>query len=129
MLLGLRARIERTRLLVESFSADNLEMRLDRALQPARQRFDYALEALDRGMRDACIDARHRIHSSSSVLRAADPMAILARGFAVVRRTGAASPAGTARAVRNSSELKPGASVAIQFSRGTADADIVEVRQ
>jgi exodeoxyribonuclease VII large subunit len=125
MLLGLRAKIERSRALVESFSAENLEMRLDRALQPARQRFDYALEALDRGMRDACVDARHRVHSSSSVLRAADPMAILARGFAVVRQTGASST----RAVRDSSELAPGARVSIQFSRGAADASIVEVSQ
>jgi exodeoxyribonuclease VII large subunit len=129
MVLGLRARMERTRLLVESFSADNLEMRLDRALQPARQRYDYALGALDRGIRDACIDARHRVHSSSSVLRAADPMAILARGFAVVRRTGAGRPSEAARAVRDASELEPGASVSIQFSRGAADAGIVEVRQ
>jgi exodeoxyribonuclease VII large subunit len=126
MLLGLRARLERTRMLAESFSADNLEMRLDRALQPARQRYDYALEALTRGIRDACIDARHRLHSSSSVLRAADPMAILARGFAVVRCTGTA---GAERAVRDSSELEPGARVSIQFSRGTADAGITEVRQ
>ena len=129
MLLGLRARLERTRILVESFSADNLEMRLDRALQPARQRYDYALESLTRGIRDACIDARHRLHSSSSVLRAADPMAILARGFAVVRRSGTAIPADAVHAVRDSSELEPGARVSIQFSKGTADAGITEVRQ
>jgi exodeoxyribonuclease VII large subunit len=129
MLLGLRARLERTRILVESFSADNLEMRLDRALQPARQRYDYALESLTRGIRDACIDARHRLHSSSSVLRAADPMAILARGFAVVRRSGTAIPVDAVHAVRDSSELEPGARVSIQFSKGTADAGITEVRQ
>ncbi len=129
LVLGLKARIERTRTLVESFSAENLEMRLDRALQPARQRYDYALDGLTRGIRDACIDARHRMHSASGVLRAADPMAILARGFAVVRRAGSSGQAPSARAVRDSSELEPGSRVSILFGKGAADASIVEVRQ
>jgi exodeoxyribonuclease VII large subunit len=126
MVLGLRAKLERTRLLVESFSADNLEMRLDRILQPTRQRFDYAIEGITRGVREACVEARHTLHASSGVLRAADPMAILARGFAVVRRFGAA---GSARAVRASSELEPGARISILFSKGDADANVVEVRK
>jgi len=120
--LGIRSRLERARGVVDSFSSEQLEMRLERALQPSRQRFDDAKEALVRGARDARLAARHRLSSADAVLRASDPLAILARGFAVVRKPG------EARAVRSAAELAAGDGVSIQFSSGGADAAIVEVR-
>lgn len=120
MLSSLRARIERARLLVESFSPEQLELRFERTLQPIRQRFDDAKEAMIRGIRDACLESRHRLQSSYAVLGASDPMAILARGFAVVRHGG--------RAVRDAGTLADGDSIAITFSRGGAEARIMEVK-
>lgn len=121
MLASLRSRIERARLLVESFSPEHLELRFERALQPLRQRFDDAKEAIIRGARDACLEARHRLQSSCAVLRASDPMAILARGFAVVRRSG--------HAVRDAGTLSADDSISITFSRGAAEARIMEVKE
>lgn len=121
--LSLRARLERARLLVESFSADSLEMRLERVLQPLRQRLDDARQEMTRGARDACVGARHRLGSAVAVLGAADPMAVLSRGFAVVRREG------DSRAVRDASALSPGESVSITFAAGGAVASIVEVKR
>jgi exodeoxyribonuclease VII large subunit len=119
--LSLRARLERARLLVESFSPERLELRFERSLQPSRQRFDDAKEGLVRGARDACLSARHRLSSAGAVLKASDPMAILARGFAVVKRPG------DQRAVRDASALTRGDSVSITFAAGGAAATIVEV--
>jgi len=48
-------------------------------------------------------------------------MAILSRGFAVVRRSGATE------AIRDASSLEPGNTVSITFASGGAVADIVEV--
>jgi len=123
MALSLRARLERARLLVESFSADSMEMRLERVLQPLRQRLDDAGQDMTRGARDACVGARHRLASAVAVLGASDPMAVLSRGFAVVRREG------DARAVRDASALAPGESVFITFAAGGAVASIVEVKR
>jgi len=119
--LSVRARVERARLLVEAFSADHMEMRFERALQPSRQRFDDAREALVRSAREACVTARHRLSSADAVLRASDPRAILARGFAVVRRPGDVS------AVRDATSLSPGDPVSISFAVGGAIAAITEV--
>jgi len=91
-----------------------------RTLQPIRQRFDDAKETMIRGIRDACLESRHRLQSSYAVLGASDPMAILARGFAVVRHRG--------HAVRDAGTLADGDSIAITFSRGGAEARIMEVK-
>lgn len=119
--LSLRARLERARLLVDSFSPEHLELRFERTLQPFRQRFDDAKESLVRGAGDACVSARHRLDSAEAVLRASDPMAILSRGFAVVRRPGSNA------AVRNAADLAPEDPVSITFAAGSAAARIVEV--
>lgn len=119
--LSLRARMERARLLIESFSPEHLELRFERTLQPFRQRFDDAREMLVRGARDASVSARHRLASADAVLRASDPMAILARGFAVVRRHGSNA------AVRNAADLALEDPVCITFAAGKAVARIVEV--
>jgi len=119
--LSLRARLERARLLVESFSAETLELRLERSLQPSRQRFDDAKEALVRGITEACASAGRRLASSSALLEAASPAAVLARGYAVVRRPG------SAEAIRNAATLRPGESVSVSFAEGGALAEVVEL--
>lgn len=119
--LSLQARMERARLLIESFSPEHLELRFERTLQPFRQRFDDAKELLVRGALDACVSAHHRLASADAVLRASDPMSILARGFAVVRHPGSGV------AIRGVSELVPEAPVSITFATGKATARIMEV--
>jgi len=119
--LSLKARLERARLLIESFSPEHLELRFERTLQPYRQRFDDAKEMLVRGAGEACVSARHRLSSADAVLRASDPLAILARGFAVVRRPDSSA------AIRNAADLAPEDPVSITFAAGKAAASIVEV--
>jgi len=122
MAVSLRARLERARMLVDAFSTEHLELRLERALQPFRQRFDDARETLMHGVRDACTRSRHRLSMAESVVQASNPMAILSRGFAVVRRSG------RAQAVRAASEVAAGDAITIAFSVGEVDARITEVR-
>lgn len=123
MRLSLAARLERTRLLVESFSAGNLEYRLDKALQPARQRFDDAKEGMIRAMAEAASAARTRLSVAAGVLSAADPMAVLERGFAIVRK------AGGGPAIRDASGLAVGEELIIRFAAGSASAGVTEVRR
>jgi len=120
--VSLRARLERARILVDTFSTEHLELRLERALQPFRQRFDDAREALIQGARDACMRARHRLSMAESIVQTSNPMAILSRGFAVIRRPG------HTQAVRTASEVTAGDAITITFSVGEADASITEVR-
>jgi exodeoxyribonuclease VII large subunit len=120
---GMRSRLDRAFMAIRYFSAEALEMRLERIQQPLRQRFDDAKESLVYGIRTACTKAGHRLSSAESVLRAADPAAVLARGFAVVRKQG------SALAVRAASELEPEQQVCISYALGQSDAIIKEIRQ
>lgn len=119
---AIRARLERARLLVKSFAPDALELRLERALLPRRQRFDDAKETLIDGARRAALDARGRLVKAFALLSASNPSDILARGYAVVRKKGGAA------ALRDAAELSAGQELSIQFARGRADALTTEVR-
>lgn len=118
----LRSRVERVRLLAAGFSAAGLEMRLDRALQPARQRFDYARDGLSRGAREAILASKQRLRTAAGLLAASDPMAILARGYAVVTEKGSKAP------VRDAAALAPGRELEMRFARGGADAIVKELK-
>ncbi len=119
---GLRNRLDRARLALRSFSAEELELKLERALQPARQRLDDAKEDLLAGLGNLTLLRRHRVTTALAVLRAADPLAILARGFAVVRKKGEAA------ALRSSLALATGDELDIRFAAGSAAATTTEVR-
>lgn len=119
---GMRSRLDRAFMALRYFSAENLELRLERIQQPLRQRFDDAKEDLVNGIRGACAVARHRLNSTVSVLRAADPAAVLLRGFSVVRRPGSAV------AIRTATELESGDRVCISYAIGQSDAVIKEIR-
>jgi exodeoxyribonuclease VII large subunit len=119
---GMRSRLDRAFMAIRYFSAEALEMRLERIQQPLRQRFDDAKESLVYGISTACSEARHRLSSAESVLRASDPAAVLARGFAVVRKQG------STLAVRAASELQTDEHVCISYAIGQTDAVIKEIR-
>lgn len=119
----IRRRLERSRAVVEQFNPESLELRFRRVLQPRLQRFDDAKEALVLGMRDSLREARHRQELALRGLESASPEAVLARGFAVVRRTD------TGKAVRDAGELSPSDRVSLQFARGSAKATVEEVAE
>ncbi|HAE21136.1 MAG TPA: exodeoxyribonuclease VII large subunit [Spirochaetaceae bacterium] len=119
---AMRARLDRARLVIRGFAPEALELRLERCLQPSRQRFDDAKEELVRGIRDALRASRHRLERAYSLLCAADPSAILARGFAVVRKEGGG------RAIRHAEELIANDTITIDFARGSARAITQEIQ-
>jgi exodeoxyribonuclease VII large subunit len=119
---AMRGRLDRARLVIRGFAPDALEMRLERTLQPSRQRFDDAKEDLVRGIRDALRSSRYRLDRGYSLLCAADPEALLARGYAVVRKEG------VGRAIRRADELEPNDRIAIRFARGSARAIAQEIQ-
>ncbi|TFG83035.1 MAG: exodeoxyribonuclease VII large subunit [Spirochaetales bacterium] len=118
---SIRGKLDRARLALKAFSPDNLEMRLERALFPSRQRFDDAKEVLIRGMKDAALGSRHRMSRALAVLGAADPNAVLARGFSVIRKSG------STKAIRDSADISSGDMLDIRFAAGGAKAITTEV--
>ena len=124
---AIRSRIDRARLLVGRFEPGAVEARLMRIFMPSARRLDEAREELGRGMTAALAARSRRVELASRDLAATSPKAVLARGFAVVRR---ASPAGAEAgpAIRDASVVAAGEDLEITFSKGGATARTLEVR-
>jgi exodeoxyribonuclease VII large subunit len=120
---ALRSRIERARLLLGRFDPQAVEGRFMRALLPALRRYDDAREGIARGMSEALDTRKRRLELASRDLSALSPEAVLARGFAVVRREAGAP------ALRDSAALQPGESLDIRLARGGLAASVLEVRK
>jgi exodeoxyribonuclease VII large subunit len=91
ILEGMRARLERARLLARPFCLEDLEYRFRAILQPRLVRFDDAREELLRGLEERVTDLRQRLRLALRGLEAGSPLAVLERGFSVVinERSGA----------------------------------------
>jgi exodeoxyribonuclease VII large subunit len=117
----LRSRLDRARLLLERFEPGAVEARLMRIVMPAARRLDEARDGMARAMGEAVASRGRRVELASRVLAAASPEAVLARGFAVVRKSGTA--------IRDAAALVPGDELEISFARGAARAKTLEVRE
>lgn len=117
---ALEGRLERARLAAKPFAAEDMEYRFRALLQPRLVRFDDAKEELLRALDDRAREGRRRTELARLALEAADPRAVLRRGFSLV------VDEATGRPVRDASALAPGARVRIEPERGRAIARIEE---
>jgi exodeoxyribonuclease VII large subunit len=101
----IKSRVDRIRLLLRPFSAEDMEYRFRAILQPRLVRFDDAKETLLDGISDRVRDLRTRLELAFTALEASNPMTVMERGFSLVvhRKTG--SVVLTAAAVKPGDEL------------------------
>jgi exodeoxyribonuclease VII large subunit len=129
---AVRSRLDRAKLLLERFEPRAVEDRLMRVLLPFSHRLDDARGELAVAMAASIERRSRRLELASRELAAMSPEAVLARGFAVVRRAaarGAGGEAGGTKAIRNAAELSAGDEIDISFARGKARAATLEVRE
>jgi exodeoxyribonuclease VII large subunit len=117
------ARLDRARLLIKPFSTEDLEYRFRGILQPRLVRFDDAKEALLENLSERIRDMCRRVELATVNLEAANPRAILERGFSVVLREK------TGKVLRHAGETKPGERLIIRPMEGivTANTETVEI--
>ncbi|MDR2468614.1 MAG: exodeoxyribonuclease VII large subunit [Spirochaetaceae bacterium] len=114
------SRLERARLLIKPFSASDLERRFRLILQPRLIRFDDAKEALLNGVDAVVRQRRTQIDLIKTVLEAANPRAILERGFSVVTQ------AVTGKIIRRAEDARPGEILKIRPLHGEIYAQVVK---
>jgi exodeoxyribonuclease VII large subunit len=116
-------RLDRARLLIKPFGVEDLEYRFRSILQPSLVRFDDAKEDLLKNIGDRIRDARRRCDLARVNLEAANPRAILERGFSVVinERTG--------KTLRHAGETRPGERLVIHPLRGAIAALVERVEE
>ena len=117
---AIRARIERARLLLKPFAADDMEYRFRAILQPHLVRFDDAKETLINAISDRSAGLRGRIELAAAVLEAGSPLAAMERGFSVVTDSGG-------RVIRSSGAVKKGESIYIRPLKGEIAAVVESV--
>ncbi|MDR0785898.1 MAG: exodeoxyribonuclease VII large subunit [Treponema sp.] len=116
MYQSMTMRLDKTRLLVKPFSAEDMEYRFRAILEPRLARFDDAKDALIISLQNRIIDMRRKLELERRTLEAADPNSVLRRGFAVV------TAADTGKFVRNASYAKKGDRLNIRFMDGQVKA-------
>jgi exodeoxyribonuclease VII large subunit len=121
MARGMRQRAERVRLLMGQFAAENLERTVRMFVQPLSQRLDDGRDGLVHGIREMVTARRHRHTLASRELASSSPLAILARGYAVVTRDL------TGTTVLSPDGLKIGERLSIKLSRGGVRATVEEM--
>jgi exodeoxyribonuclease VII large subunit len=115
---ALEARIDRARLIIKPFSAENLEYRFRSILQPTLVRFDDAKEELIAAMVEKTAALRGRLKIAQTSLEAASPLEALKRGFSVVTREK------TGEVVRRGDDAVPGERLIIRPLEGRIAAKV-----
>ncbi|MGP1531443.1 MAG: exodeoxyribonuclease VII large subunit, partial [Treponema sp.] len=77
--------VKNAKLMIQSFSPENLELKFRSIEQPLLQRFDYMKDEIYDGMVQKIRDARVLIENFRLILENASPQAIFERGYSMVR--------------------------------------------
>jgi exodeoxyribonuclease VII large subunit len=113
---AMKARLDRARLLIKPFNAEDLEYRFRAILQPRLVRFDDAKEALLEALLSRVTELRRRLDLARTGLEAASPVSVLERGFSVVIH------GNSGMVLRNTNEVKPGDPLIIRPLSGVINA-------
>lgn len=111
-------RIERYRMLLNTFSVKNMELCLRSIQTPLLQRFDSAKDDLALAMTQRIEQTKNRLALAKSRLEDAHPQKILNRGFSIVRKASDNSLVCNANQVQNGEEL------IIQSAKGSIGATV-----
>jgi len=112
----MRNRIEKARLFLRPFGAEDLEYRFRAILQPRLIRLDDAKEALINNLSALVAGRRKRLELALAVLEAGSPLSVMERGFSVVTN------ARTGRIVKHSDDARVGDRLEIRPLKGTITA-------
>ena len=116
----IKARTERTRLMVRAFNPESLEVRFRNIQQPLLNRFAAAREALSENLQNKIRDLRVRLSQNVTILENASPQTIFERGYSMVTDA-------SGKVVRDAAALNVGDRLLITPAHGKISADIVQI--
>ena len=116
----IKARTERTRLMVRAFNPESLEVRFRNIQQPLLNRFAAAREALPQNLQDKIRDLRVRLKQYVTILENASPQTIFDRGYSMVTDT-------QGKIVRDAAALNVGDKLIITPSHGKIETQVLSI--
>ncbi len=112
--------VKNAKLMIQSFSPENLELKFRSIEQPLLQRFDYIKDEIYDGMIQKIRDARVLIENFRLILENASPQAIFERGYSMVRDKN------TQQIIRDGKQAAIGAEIEIIPAKGKIIARVEE---
>ena len=112
--------VKNAKLMIQSFSPENLELKFRSIEQPLLQRFDYIKDEIYDGMVQKIRDARVLIENFRLILENASPQAIFERGYSMVRDKN------TQQIIRDGKQAAIGAEIEIIPAKGKIIARVEE---
>jgi len=116
-------RLTEIRGLLRFYTPESMERSFSILLQPFLLRLDDAKEELLSGFANMIRESKHRLELAAQSLEANSPMAILSRGYAVVKNKK------TGKTMTGVSGVARGDSIEVIFARGSIDAEIEEIHE
>lgn len=117
---AIKTRVENLKLMIKSFSPENMETRFRSIEQPLLYRFDSAKEELLSSMSDRLKETRVYIEKMRNILEASNPQLILEKGYSMVRDKE------TGKIIRGIEDTSPGATIEIIPAKGKITATVIE---
>lgn len=116
-------KVQNLRLMVKSFTPQNMELQFRTIEQPLMVRYDNAKQALLDSMTDKLTDYRQRIKDCTTVLETCNPQTIFDRGYSMV------TDSVTGKVIRSYTEVKAGSKISIRPAKGCINADVTNVNK
>ena len=113
---ALREKLSSSRLLLNSFTPENMHLRLRQIQMPLLQRTENAVQALKDGMIQKVNDTRLYLKTLTQTIADCSPQSILDRGYSMVR------DAETGKIIRHADEVKAGTLLKINPQSGEIKA-------
>lgn len=112
-------RVQQLRLMVKSFTPENMELQFRTIEQPLMVRYDSARQALLDNMTDRLDETRRHIKECTTILDACNPQTIFDRGYSMV------TDSDTGKVIRSSDETGAGKLLRIRPAKGTITASVI----
>ena len=120
---AITARTQNLRLMLKTFTPENMELQFRSIEQKVLLRFDAAREELVNGMKQRITDMRTYIKHCSDILESASPQSIFNRGYSMV------TDAQTGKVIRSAEDSAPGLQIVIRPAQGLINATVTKTQK
>ena len=122
LIRGISTKIDNYKILVKSFSPENLELRFRSIEQPLLQRFEDAKDSLILSMNDLLTQRKQQLKIVTNTLEQISPNTILERGYSLVFDE-------KGNIVKNANQVKPDSKIIINPAKGKIFANVESLEE
>ena len=119
----INSRTQNLRLMLKTFTPENMELQFRSIEQPLLSRYENAVQELTSGIQKKTEDTRLFLQRCTEILESASPQSIFNRGYSMV------TDAETGKVIRSMNDTRSGARIVIRPAKGRIEATVVKGEQ